>query len=92
MKRHFALFYWPGPNRVSGQPVADQPLEEHLNYMQALNSDGIVKLGGPFEDGSGGLRIVEAEHIDDVYELVDWDPAVRSGILAVDVVGWDRFV
>lgn len=49
-------------------------------------------MGGPFEDGSGGLGVVEADDIDDVHELIDWDPAIRSGVLTVEVFEWDRIV
>lgn len=92
MKRQFALLYWPGPNWIAGTPLACQPLQQHLEYMQTLKSDGIVTMGGPFEDGSGGLGIVEATDIEDVHELVDWDPAVRCGTLTVEVFEWDRIV
>ncbi len=92
MKKHFALFYARGPNWLPGKPLPDQPLRDHLNYMRTLKSDGIVKMGGPFEDGSGGLGVVEADAVEDVHELIDRDPAIRSGVLTVEFFAWDRIV
>ena len=60
--------------------------------MLTLKSDGIVKMGGPFEDGSGGLGVVEADAVEDVHELIDRDPAIRSGVLTVEFFAWDRIV
>lgn len=92
MKKYFALLYSRGPNWLPGTPLRDQPLRAHLNYMQTLKSDGIVKMGGPFEGESAGLGVVEVDDLEEVHELVGWDPAIRSGLLTVEVFEWDRIV
>ncbi len=92
MTKRFVLLYRPGPNWISGKPVSDQPLKDHLDYMLTLNSEGIVTMGGPFEDSSGGLGIVEAADIEEAQELVDWDPAIRLGTLTAEVHEWRRII
>ncbi len=92
MKKCFVLLYRPGPNWLKGKPVSDQPLEDHLDYMLTLKSEGIVTMGGPFEDSSGGLGITEVADIKEAQELVKWDPAVRVGTLIAEVIEWRRIV
>ena len=92
MKKHFALLYSRGPNWLPGKPLPDQPLRGHLNYMLTLNAEGIVKMGGPFEGESSGLGVIEAADLEEVHDLVGWDPAIRSGLLTVEIFEWDRIV
>lgn len=92
MSKHFVFLYRPGPNWISGKPVSDQSLEDHLDYLLNLSSRGLVTIGGPFQDGSGGLVIAEATDVEEAKELVNRDPAIRQSTLTADVFEWNPVV
>lgn len=88
MSNSYLVLYRPGPNWIPDLALSDQPLADHLQYMVNLKADGVVRMGGPFEDSSGGFGIVDVVSMDEVQELVDWDPGIRAGVLTADIVQW----
>lgn len=49
-------------------------------------------MGGPYDDGSGGVVVFKADDIVDVNGIVANDPAVRERILHATVRKWLRVV
>ena len=92
MTETYAILYRPGSKWIEGQPLAEQPLKEHSSYLLRQATNGPVKMGGPFSDGSGGLVIVEVSGPEQARRLVDHDPAIVNQILAAEVHKWDRIV
>jgi uncharacterized protein YciI len=76
-----------GPSWKPGVPIRKQgpSMGEHLETMRKLYEAGVVELGGPFEDESGGIVIFEAETIEQVTAAMCVDPAVVAGVLGFDV-------
>ena len=89
---HFALLYSPGPAWLSGKPLSEQPLAEHVEYLTRLHREGTVVMGGPFEDGSGGLVVADVQSPEEAQDVVAANPGVRSGILVASVKKWSRIV
>ncbi|MGW9231573.1 YciI-like protein [Pseudorhizobium sp. NPDC055634] len=56
----------------------------HLEHLNKLNADGILKMAGPFldDDGkpNGSLVIVEAEDIAAARALAEADPYYQAGL------------
>lgn len=75
MSPHFAYIYVmrDEPERV--RAVAPS----HAAYWRGLGLSGY--LGGPFEDGIGGLITFEAEDHDRARRLVEADPFVQEDLL-----------
>ena len=84
----FAILYKPGPKWLPNKPVWEQPLREHGDYMKQLWSKGILKMGGPFEDSTGGLAVVQAKAAAEAQGIVNVDPAVTSGVFVATIHPW----
>lgn len=62
---------------------------EHASFMNALEDDGFVILGGPLGAGgdhTGALLIVEAASEDQVVARLSDDPWARQNILAIETI------
>ena len=88
MSHTFAIHYRCGPEWVHGKTVFEQPLQDHLAYMHQLVEAGILKMGGPFLDDTGGLIVVIAETEQEAGELATADPAVRNGVMTAQTHPW----
>jgi uncharacterized protein YciI len=64
--------------------------EDHRVFMNALEAEGVVRLGGPLEGTDEVLLVLRAESVDEIEERLGADPWTRSGILStVRVARWD---
>ena len=90
--KSFVAHYTPGPNWLKRQPLKDQPLKAHVDYLLALHDRGKLIMAGPLADGSGGLVVFAAEDIGEVEGMLSSDPAIAGGILAASVKEWSRIV
>ena len=86
----YVAHYTPGPNWVAGQPLREQPLKPHVEYLLGLHREERLLMGGPLADGSGGLVIFSAPSAAEVDVMLSGDPAIKSGILVADVKEWSR--
>jgi len=87
----FVIVHKPGPNWVAGKSPFEQPgIQAHIEHYRQLLAQGKLLLGGPFIDAAaGGMMVPEAGLAEQ--EIVDFaqaDPAVRSGLLLVEVRRW----
>ena len=82
------LIYRPGPAWLPGRSVFQQALQPHLHYMHQLLQSRVLRIGGPFLDDSGGLVVVNLDTLQAARACADADPAVRDGIMQVDVHPW----
>jgi uncharacterized protein YciI len=55
--------------------------EAHRAFMNALEADGTVCLGGPLENTDKVLLIIRAGNADEVRRRLDQDPWTRAGLL-----------
>lgn len=87
----FVIVHRPGPAWIAGKSPFEQPgIQAHIEHYRQLQTQGKLVLGGPFIDASaGGMMVPEAGLPEQ--EIVDFaqaDPAVRSGLLQVEVRRW----
>jgi uncharacterized protein YciI len=71
---------------VAGKPAAEQALGNHGRYLQEQMTKGALQLAGPFLDDSGGLIVYNARDEAAVRAIVEHDPGVVDGILAVESI------
>jgi uncharacterized protein YciI len=68
----------------------NQILHQHLANVIAMLQSGKAVAAGPFGDDSdlGGIFILRAASTDEAKSWVDADPAVKAGLLAVEMHPW----
>ncbi len=53
-------------------------LEQHVNHLKKLTSNGKLYLCGPFANDDGALQIIIADKIDEAEAIVNTDPFIRE--------------
>jgi uncharacterized protein YciI len=65
--------------------------EQHLAHLDSLREQGVMLVGGPFDDQPDetlrGMSIYSVG-LDEARRLSEQDPAVQAGRLAVEVMTW----
>ena len=83
------LFHSPGPKWEQGVPFNEQQgVMEHVKYMSRQLEDGMLLIGGPFLDNSGGMMICTTSDLEKAKAMAEADPTVKSGLLTVQVKKW----
>ncbi len=86
---YFVLFHSPGSSWQEGTSFREQPgVREHVAYMAGFEQEGVLVMGGPFLDDSGGMMVMQAESLEVAQTLAEADPAVQSNLLNVEVKPW----
>ena len=75
-----------GPKWVAGKSAVEQALGNHQRYLQEQMTKGALRLAGPFLDDSGGLIVYNARDEIEVRAIVEHDPGVAGGVLAVESI------
>ena len=84
----YVVLHSPGPGWEHGKnPFEQAGVREHAAYYRALLAEGKLELGGPHLDARGGGMMIPTAGLDEaeVRRFAAADPAVRSGLLQVDV-------
>jgi uncharacterized protein len=87
----FVMIRRYGPPYDPGKPLEAQPSwESHRAFMNALEAEGVVRLGGPPADSGEVLLVFRANNEHEVEQRLAGDPWSRSGILTtVSIRRWD---
>ena len=85
---YFVGIYARGPNWLLGKTITEQPLEAHFAYMEKLQDDHVLVLGGPFKDDEGALAVIEASSLAEAQLIFAADPGVERGVFSVSVHPW----
>ena len=80
---YVALKVSPGERK----PMPDDVFVQHQAYIRAQTEKKVYQLVGPITDGGRirGLTILTAGSLEEARRIVSEDPAVKAGILAVEV-------
>lgn len=84
----YLAIYRRGPAWRPDRPIGEQGLSVHDEHLRALLAKGVLALGGPFVDGSGGASLVEAASEADAAAMIEADPSVAAGVLAYELHRW----
>ncbi len=90
-KSLFVVMRRYGPPYDARKPLEAQPgWEDHRVFMNALEAEGVVRLGGPLEGTGEVLLIFRAGSEDEISRHLAADPWTRSGILTTTrIARWD---
>ena len=84
MKRLFAVIRSHGAAWRASRSMEDQEdWEAHVSFMNALEKEGFVLLGGPFEGTNEVLLVIRAATADEIVERLSADPWSSRDILRV---------
>ncbi len=86
----FVVFHKPGPSWQQGIDFRQQPgVQDHVQHYLKFYEDGKLALGGPFLDNSGGMMVPTPDvSLEDMKAFAESDPAVKSGLLIVEIKPW----
>jgi uncharacterized protein YciI len=88
MKNWLIRIVPPRPHFDQDATPAEQALmERHFAYWKDLNAQGVCLFGGPVLDPKGvyGILVVRAATEDEARALGNGDPAVKTGVIEIDV-------
>lgn len=88
--------YWfvllkPGPHRDQDSATVASIQKGHLDNITRLHREGFIKVAGPFDKNElqwRGLFIFDCAEKAEVEKHLQTDPAISSGRLVYDIVGW----
>jgi uncharacterized protein YciI len=87
----FAVIREAGPGWDSTKPLREQEAwREHAAFMNALDDEGFVVIGGPVGGGPKTLLMVDAQSEDEIRRRLSEDPWVPLGLLTLaSVESWE---
>ena len=86
LAKQYVVLQKRGPKWVAGKSAGEQALGNHGRYLQEQMTKGALQLAGPFLDDSGGLIVYNARDEAEVRAIVEHDPGVVDGVLAVESI------
>ena len=89
MKQLFAVIRSRGPAWRASRPLeAQEGWDAHAAFMNALQREGFVVLGGPLEETSDVLLVIRAETPDEILERLSADPWTEDLLRVTRVAPW----
>ncbi len=89
--RYWFVMLKPGPNRGQDSATAAKIQRGHLDNIDRLYREGLVKVAGPFAKNDlqwRGIFIMDCEDRATCEKHLQTDPAIESGRLVYDLVEW----
>lgn len=71
-----------GHDSPAAKELRPQHRPAHLAHLEPLLSGGKLVLAGAFTDGAGTLMILDAESLDEVWEVLARDPYLTNGVFS----------
>jgi uncharacterized protein YciI len=87
----FVILHRPGSAWERGVDFREQPgVRDHVEHYRQIHEKGLLQMGGPFlTPDSGGMMIpVAGISEEEARRMAESDPAVRAGLLEVEVRPW----
>ena len=89
MADYFLVRRRPGPAWNPSVPLRSQELwEAHAAYMDRLEAEGVIVLGGPVGTEGDALLVVDAATEEDVTALLNEDPWTRKQLRTDSIELW----
>lgn len=86
-KKQFIFFIKPHKENFAETMTEEEGMimQEHFFYLKELLELGKLVIAGPELSGKFGMGVYETETLEEVQELLDNDPAVKSGIVTPEI-------
>ncbi|MEP6793746.1 MAG: YciI family protein [Saprospiraceae bacterium] len=90
MKHYVLAFLRKGPNRDQDSMRTAQLMRKHLDNIKRMADEGKLTIAGPFEDDGDirGIYIFNVSTIEEAKALMETDPAIQEGRLAMELHPW----
>lgn len=91
MTTYYVVFLARGPKWTPQETHETKRIqEEHLANIRKMFEAGKLILAGPFTDGGNlrGIFVLQVGSLEEAKTLADADPAVKAGLLTVEVHPW----
>lgn len=91
MQHLFLVVRRYGPAYAPSSPLEEQQdWQAHRAFMNTLEAEGLVRLGGPLEEREDVLLVFRAKEKEEIERRLADDPWTRSGLLStVRISRWD---
>ncbi|HXD93542.1 MAG TPA: YciI family protein [Bacteroidia bacterium] len=90
MHKYVMCFLKTGPNKSLSADSSKKIQAAHLQNIKNLASQGKLVVAGPFMDETEleGIFILNVTTVEEAKTLVNTDPAVKAGVLIMDLHPW----
>jgi len=90
MKHYVMAFLTKGSKRSQDSTRREEIQKAHLNNIIRLANEGKQIMAGPFLDDTDirGIFIFNVESIEEAKKLTETDPAVKAGVLSMELHSW----
>ncbi len=91
IERYWFVLLKTGPKQDLDSTTRTKLFAGHMDNINKLYYDGILKVAGPFGKNDlawRGLFIFDCKSKEEAEKMVSTDPAVAAGIFAYDIVPW----
>jgi uncharacterized protein len=91
MKMYTLVILKTGPSQESDKQVLDSLFRGHMGNISKLAEEGKLVVAGPLgqnERDYRGIFIINATSEEEVNGMMAGDPAITSGVLAVEYYNW----
>ena len=82
----------PPRQPVMGKAASDLVQRQHLGHLANLKDAGHLRSYGPLDNQPDvtlrGICIYRVGSLEEARRLAEMDPAVRAGVLAIEVMSW----
>ena len=90
MKQFIMAFLKSGKNILTDKAEEDRRQSEHMKNINKMAEDGKLVIAGPFMDNQSlkGIYIFDVRTLEEARELTSTDPAVKAGVLEMELHPW----
>ena len=90
MKKYIMAFLKSGRTELTDKDEQERLQGEHMKNINRMAEDGKLVIAGPFMDDQSvrGIYIFDVRTIDEARELTSTDPAIKAGVLEMELHPW----
>lgn len=91
MKSYILVILKTGPGLISEKHILDSLFRGHMDNISKLAEEGKLIVAGPLtqnEQQYRGIFIINSTSTEEVEKMMAGDPAISSGVLAVEYYNW----
>jgi uncharacterized protein YciI len=90
MKKYIMAFLKSGKTELSDKAERDRLQGEHMKNIIRMAEDGKLLIAGPFMDNQivRGIYIFDVSTVEEARELTSTDPAIKAGVLEMELHPW----
>jgi uncharacterized protein YciI len=93
VRQRLLVTFRTGPGWVGGTSREQPDWDKHSAFINELVERGTMVMGGPFDDFSGAMVLLEGVSADEVPAIFVDDPFILNGVFVFDEIReWTMFV